>query len=477
MLKFTIKQLCESLTSQIIFHSPEVHKLNLDDFIADIVIDTRQEILPSSVFVAIIGDNYDAHDYLEVAIEKGVALAVVSKYNKNLNLAQIVVSDTRCCLGLIAKKMCDLHQLPMVAITGSSGKTTTKFILNSLLKVKGKVFCSPASFNNDLGVPLTLFSATKSDWAGIFEIGTNHPGEIAYLSNLITKDVAILNNISSAHIGNFKDLKAIAHEKSDIFNLIKQDGWAVIPYETEYSSVMIDKINTLNKIRESKITLKTFGFNNKADIYADNITVNADGCMFDINYSNNKITAKINLLGKHQVLNSLAASLAAIKLGLSLEEIKTGLSMVRAVDRRMSPIKLGNNIVVIDDSYNASPASVTASIDFLSSLPGEKIFVLGDLGELGEHAQQIHINIGLQAKNLNIDKILAFGNYSKYTLQAFSDKKSEQFADKQDLSNTLLEYLNNWDNSQSCTILIKGSNSMRMWEVTELLQASHLNIV
>jgi UDP-N-acetylmuramoyl-tripeptide--D-alanyl-D-alanine ligase len=473
MINFSIRELLDSLDG-IIKNKSELINYDLDyeQLITEISCDSRK-IIPNSIFMAIIGEFHDGHDFLQQVWDAKASVAIVTKINSNISLPQILVTNTKQALGLITNYLAKKWQKPRIAVTGSAGKTTTKFILNAVLQTNGQVLCAESSFNNDIGVPLTLFNAVDEQWAGIFEFGTNHPGEIEYLANLLDYDVAILTNISVAHIGNFASVDAIAEEKSTIFKGLKSNGTAIIWHESVYYDFLVNKIKAINASNTNSnknIKILTFGFDKQADVYADNIEILAHTTKFILNYREQTIDITLPLLGKHQILNALAASAAALQLDIELPNIQDSLTKVKPVTKRMQPVKINENITVIDDSYNANPASVAASLDFLASLPGHKIFVLGDLGELGDLAQLEHEKIGKLAKKLNIDKLLAFGNFSKYTLQAFNNSYN-QFADKQDLSNTLLEYITDYKHHNlPCTILIKGSNFMKMWEVTEYLK-------
>lgn len=470
MIKFSIQELLDSL-DVIIENKGNISnlKLSCDQLISSISCDSRK-IISGNLFVAIRGEFQDGHDFLQQVADANASVAIVTKIHSDIKLPQILVADTKLALGLIAKYIAKKWQKPKVAITGSAGKTTTKFILNTILQTQGNVLCAESSYNNDIGVPLTMFNATDEQWVGIFEFGTNHPGEIQYLASIFPYNIAILTNVSAAHIGNFDSLDAIAEEKSQIFNGVLHNGSIGIWRESEYYNFLVAKITAINKKANNNIKMLSFGFNNQADIYATNIETLSHSTNFRLNYQNNHIDIMLPLLGRHQILNALAASAAALELGLDLSNIKQGLAMVKPVAKRMQSFRITNNITIIDDSYNANPASVAASLEFLAQLPGAKIFVLGDMGELGNLAKIEHEKIGKLASDLGVDKLLAFGNFSKYTLQTFNNS-CNQFADKQDLSNTLLEYITDYERySSKCTILIKGSNFMKMWEVTENLK-------
>lgn len=372
MIDFSIRDLFTALNSHVINKS-QLDKLNieLDINISDIVIDSRK-IQAGGLFVALIGDNADGHEYLPQVKDNGGMIAIVSRYNDKVDLPQILVKNTKLVLGVIARYLYSKWNKPVVTITGSSGKTTTKFILNSILSTKDKTLCAESSFNNDIGVPLTMFQANNQHWAGIFEMGTNHPGEISYLADLVESKVAMLLNVSAGHIGNFTDAEAILYEKSNIFNGLRSNSYAIISFDLIQKSYVINKICEINKSQNKKIKLLTFGLNSAADCYADRIKVTPTYSEFRLNYNNQSEVIKLNLLGEHQILNALAASLAALCLGLSIKQIKQGCELVMPVSKRMHPYHLSKNLFVIDDSYNANPASVAASINFLASLPGKK---------------------------------------------------------------------------------------------------------
>ena len=479
MIKLTVAELLLSLQSSLQSKTSE-RDINVDkNYLVTGIELNSKKVNPGNVFVAIKGLNHDGHKYLNEAKKNGAILAIVSDLQTDVDLPQVLVQNTRLALGDITKYMASQWNKPKISITGSNGKTTTKFILASILQQKAEVLCPIASFNNEIGVPLTMFQANDNQWAGVFEIGTNHPGEITYLTNLIKSDVVILTSVSQTHIGNFKDLTAIAHEKFDIFNNLKRGGTAVYHYDLVHKDILEAKLN-----KQADIKQVTFGFNEQADIWADEIVLGPDRTLFNLNYrTGEKITKaaiQLHLLGKHQVLNALAATAAALALGLTIDDIKEGLSKVRPVNKRMQAIRMTKEAVIIDDSYNASPASVAAALRYLAECMGLKILVLGDLGELGDTAATEHTKIGQLAKELGVDVVFALGNFSKYVSEAFySDnyafegrKYQEGFADKQELSNTVIRCLKDVCQEEiPVTILIKGSNFMKMWEVTDKLVA------
>lgn len=476
MLIFCIRDLMKCLDKVIIKTINFQPGFLYSTVITDIVIDSRK-VVSNNVFVAIKGSNHDGHNFLAEVDNKAAVLAIVEKINEEIDLPQIQVTDTKIALGEITKFLREIWKKPIVTITGSNGKTTTKFMLAKILETKGEVLYSPMSFNNNIGIPLTMINASKRQWAGVFEVGTNHPGEIAYLADLIKSDVAIVTMVAATHIGNFADIDAISEEKFSIYNGLKSKGVAIYSYENSYKKAWAQKLTNKN------LKQLTFGFDAAADVYADQIKLTSANTEFRLNYKNSdekrSITIKLKLLGEHQISNALAAAAAALSLGVGLNSIKLALDLLEPVARRMQPIKLHKNLMVIDDSYNASPASMRAALEYLSACSGKKIAVLGDMGELGNLAQEEHINTGVIAKKLNIDLLFAIGDFSKYTLQAFygDENSGKLFTDKILLSKMLKDYLENYlakiidsnNNNEPITVLVKGSNFMKMWEITEQL--------
>lgn len=492
---FTVENLISCLEELLTNVSVCENSLNYNfkkNTICNIFLDSRK-VVNNSVFITI--DCKDkSSEYLAQAKNNGAILAIVDKdsYNSNIDILQIIVNSTKEALGHICKFLANKWLKPRICITGSNGKTSTKFILESILLANfdnkpEQILCSIKSFNNNIGVPITMFNANKYHEVGIFEMGTNHPGEIAYLSNLIKTNVAVLLNIASTHIGNFNNLDDIAKEKFNIFNNLKDKGVAVFNFDF-YSKYKEQYLNKLLEYKEKKnIKLLSFSLKNKlADVYASEINITSSGSSFKLNFLDKSLNINLNLLGKQQIENSLAAVAAYLgfiivynnKNSISLEKsyennIKQGLENIKSIDRRMQPNIINNNLVIIDDSYNASPKSVNSALEFLSSLEGIKIFVLGDLGELGDNFEIEHKNIGKLAKNLKIDYFYSLGEGAKLANNEFYENNlNYQFTDKKELSNNIIELLknNNILNNTKTTILIKASNFIKLWEVTDLLK-------
>ena len=330
--------------------------------------DTRT-IQPGDLFVALVGPNFDGHKFVEQALAKGAVAAVVSR-TLAMDLPQWVVEDTRIALGQIGLANRLRFDGDVYAITGSSGKTTVKEMLNSILSQNNQVLATKGNLNNDIGVPLTLFELNDSHEVAVIEQGASARGEIGYTTELSLPDVAILNNAMGAHLEGFGSLQGVVETKAEIFSkLSENDGTAVINLDDPNVGYWLDLTQNNRRL--------TFSLNNQeADIYSSEISAAENGCyQFKLHYQDNHVAVQLSVMGKHNVANALAASAAVIAKNMPLQEIAAGLKAFTAVPGRMFPAKAATGALVIDDSYNANPGSVKAAIELLVSLPGESVLV------------------------------------------------------------------------------------------------------
>lgn len=419
-----------------------------------ISIDSRK-IKPSQLFFAIKGEQFDGHNYIEDAIKQGAAAAIISNTHYS-NFPSITVTDTIQALGQLAHFHRSMFTLPVVALTGSCGKTTTKEMIASILKVKGNVLHTPGNRNNHIGVPLTLLELTHSHNFAVFELGANAPGEIMYTTKLVNPDTVLLNNIAPAHVQGFGSIEGVLKAKSEIFSATKS-GQAVINIDDEPYFEQL-------KNSAKHLSVFTFGLNKKADFKAVNIELTPFKSSFTLVCPKGKIRIEYPLAGKHNLYNALAAT-AATSPYVDLEIIAKGLLNLTAIPGRLNYCYLNSTIGLIDDTYNANPKATHAALEYLSTFPGKKIFVFGDMAELGKDTDLYHFDIGSKAKALNIDYCLTHGKFSALTSKAFG--AGLHFINKYDLSNKLLTLI-----QPNTTILVKGSRSARMEEVVEHLKRS-----
>ncbi|MCU1717623.1 UDP-N-acetylmuramoyl-tripeptide--D-alanyl-D-alanine ligase [Pseudomonas sp. 5P_3.1_Bac2] len=414
-------------------------------------------IAPGQLFIALSGPNFDGHNYLAEVQAKGAVAALVERHVAGVDLPQLLVADTRLALGQLGALNRQAFNAPLVAITGSSGKTTVKELLASILRagLNGPVLATRGNLNNDLGAPLTLLELAPEHVAGVIELGANHVGEIAYTVALTQPQVALINNAGSAHVGEFGGPEKIVEAKGEILQGLDARGVAVLNLD--------DKAFATWQQRAGAAQVHSFALTNSdADVYASDLQRDARGCSaFTLHSAAGQTRIQLNLLGEHNVANALAAATAALALDVSLAGIKAGLEAVQAVKGRAAAQLTGSGLRVIDDSYNANPASVCAAIDILAGFPGRTVLVLGDIGELGAWAESGHRQVGSYAKG-KVDALYAVGPLMKFAVEEFA-AGARHFVDQ----NTLIAALH--QEPSDTTILIKGSRSAAMEKVVAAL--------
>ncbi len=423
--------------------------------------DTRT-VLNGQLFVALKGLNFDAHDFAQDAVSKGAAGMIVQRKLK-INVPQIIVPDTQVALGQLAAAWRQQFSIPVIAVTGSNGKTTVKEMIASILKQQGSVLSTRGNLNNEIGVPLTLLQFIASHDSAVIEEGASHPGDIAYLTALVNPTVAVVTNASGAHLEGFGSLDAVARTKGELFESLPEGGTAVINADDEYASLWKSLAGDKNII--------TFGMSADADVRGSlskgysKVAEDFKGCRLEISTSEGECSVLIPLVGRHNAINALAATAAALSSGVKLGVIKKGLESVKQVPGRLQS-KVGiNSARILDDTYNANPASLTVALDVLSTCPGERYLALGDMAELGEKSEGFHEQAGRQAKDSGVSHLYAIGEYSRYAVEAFGEQ-AWHFSAQDQLIDRLREDLN-----ENVTLLVKGSRSSHMDKVVNALVA------
>jgi len=409
-----------------------------------------RSIAKGQLFVGIKGENFDGNTFAMEAIKQGAAAALVSKTNTQA-IPAVVVENARLALGELAHYWRNKFNLPLVAVTGSSGKTTVKEMITAIINAaSGKVLATRGNLNNDIGMPLTLLNMNKDHTHAVIEMGMNHEGEIRYLSKLAAPTIAIVNNAGTAHIGELGSREAIARAKGEIFEYLGADGIAIINADDDFANYW----KSLNKDRK----VITFGLKNAANVTAE-VEVKQGCSAINLKTPNGQIQFSLNVLGEHNIQNALAASAVAVALGVSNVDIANGLANFKPVKGRLNWLEGVNGAVVIDDTYNANPDSMKAAIDVLATQKSTQIFVMGDMAELGIDAAKMHEEIGAYAKQKGIEHFFSFGDLSKLASKEFG--KNAQHFDKLE---ALLEALYK-NMSKDVTVLVKGSRFMKMERV------------
>lgn len=438
-------------------------RLEGDDVAFSSVSTDTRTLQPGDLFVALRGPHFDAHDFVARAAAQGAVAALV-QHPADVPLPQLVVADTRLALGRLASLWRDRFAIPVVAVTGSNGKTTVKEMVAAILRVRGAGLVTRGNLNNDIGVPLTLLRLRGHHPYAVVEMGANHPGEIDYLSRLARPSVAIITNVAPAHLEGFGDITGVAHAKGEIFNGLSEDGVAIINND--------DPRVGLWEVMIARRPRFTFAIRNEADFRATDLQVNAQcGCSFLMHTPAGPVPMSLRLSGRHNVMNALAASAAAHALGVAPGDIKTALEAMTPVSGRLELKEGIGNVRVIDDTYNANPGSVRAALEVLaaSAAQGGTVLVLGDMGELGNATQALHVQVGRQARVIGIDRVYAFGEQACITAGAFGEGATH-YSSQEALITALLRDIREAAFPHSrLTILVKGSRSMRMERVVEAL--------
>jgi len=432
-----------------------------DCMVTSVSTDSRN-ISTQCLFIALKGERFDGHDFATTAISNGAVALLVDhpliNHPLGADIPQLVVADTQQAMGEIAALVRQTVAPICVALTGSNGKTSVKEMLATILSQQHRVLFTAGNFNNEIGVPLTLLRLTEGDEYGVFELGANHSGEIDHTSSLVRPQVALVNNVGSAHLEGFGSLDGVAQAKAEIFNHLAQDGTAIINADDTFAEVMSQRSIGRKQLRFSR------EINVDADVTATAIVADTHGCyQFMLGFDGQGEMVQLPLAGIHQVSNALAAASMSIALGLSLAEIARGFALLKPVKGRMQPHDLGR-VLLIDDSYNANPTSVSAAINWLQQRDGYRCLVLGDLGELGDNAAPLHTSVGLQVKNAAIEALFCCGQLSALTSKAFG---SEHFSAQETLIVALKKHL--ISATGHITVLVKGSRSAAMERVVDSL--------
>ncbi len=418
--------------------------------------DTRK-ITPGCLFVALKGERFDAHDFAEQAKAAGAGALLVSR-KLDIDLPQAVVKDTRLAFGELAAWVRQQVPARIVALTGSSGKTSVKEMTAAILSQCGNTLYTAGNLNNDIGVPMTLLRLTREHEYAVIELGANHQGEIAWTVSLTQPEAALVNNLAAAHLEGFGSLEGVAKAKGEIYTGLPVNGIAIMNADNN------DWLNWKSVIGDRK----TWRFSPNAansDFTATNVHVTSHGTEFTLQTPTGNVDVLLPLPGRHNIANALAATALAMAVGAPLSAIKTGLANLKAVPGRLFPIPLAENKLLLDDSYNANVGSMTAAVHVLSEMPGYRVMVVGDMAELGDESEACHTQVGEAAKASGIDRVLSAGHLSKNISQASG--VGEHFADKAALIARLKALV---EEQQIVTVLVKGSRSAAMEEVVHALQ-------
>ncbi|MFG0888504.1 UDP-N-acetylmuramoyl-tripeptide--D-alanyl-D-alanine ligase [Vibrio sp. CJQ_6] len=452
MIRLSLSQLTTVLDAQLVGE---------DTDIAAVSTDTRS-IAQDALFVALVGERFDAHEFAAQAVAAG-AKALLVERALDVNVPQLVVSNTKTALGQLGSWVHQQCHTPTVAITGSCGKTTVKEMVASILSAKGQVLFTAGNFNNDIGVPLTLLRSTPQDDYAVIELGANHIGEIAYTVGLVKPDVALVNNVAAAHLEGFGSIDGVKRAKGEIYQGLSAGNTAVVNLDSQggalWQSVLADK------------SVKTFSVTeHSADFYPRDIVLNAAGeASFVLVTPIGDVAVKLGIIGKHNVGNALAASALAIEMGATLADIQHGLAHLSKVKGRVDVTELTDHITLIDDSYNASVPAMKAAVDLLGGFSATRWLILGNMAELGEESLALHQQVGEHAAPFQFDYVLTYGHDAKVISDVCHGR---HFASHQDMIMFIEQHLEQQPD-HTHVLIVKGANSAGMSKIVAALKEKY----
>jgi UDP-N-acetylmuramoyl-tripeptide--D-alanyl-D-alanine ligase len=434
----------DALHIQLVGHDADFSSVSTDS----------RTLEPGALFIALQGPRFDGHDYIDVAEARGAAAIMVSR-EVSTPLPMLLVEDTRSALGRMSQARRRHFDLPVIAVTGSNGKTTVKEMIASILSRKAPVLATAGNLNNDIGVPLTLMRLEDQHRYAVIEMGANHAGEIAGLCELANPGISVITNAGGAHLEGFGSLEGVARAKGEIITALPHNGIAVINADDPHAALWMELAGDRETI--------TFGMKNAADVSVDPAAIKQQAdigkgliTQFSIKTPQADIPVVLRLPGMHNVMNAIAAAAVAIGLGVDADSIRSGLERMRSVSGRLAFRKGRDGRILIDDTYNANPSSLAAALDVLSAISTNKILVLGDMGELGTDAAELHRQAGHDARTKGIDHLYATGDLARQAVEAFG-ADAQFFADQEALIAGLESLTGKGD-----VILVKGSRFMKM---------------
>ncbi len=457
-MKLSLKQIHQWLAGSVLVGDGE-------STIARVHTDSRS-LQQGDLFVALNGERFDAHTFLPQAAASGAVAALAEQGLKEAELNGVQVADSRAALGQLAKSWRQQYSLPLIAVTGSNGKTTVTQMLASILRAAwgDDALATQGNFNNDIGVPLTLLRLRSHHQAAVVELGMNHPGEIASLADMAQASVALVNNAQREHQEFMGTVQAVAQENGCAIAALSSDGVAVFPAHDEFSAVWQSLAGQRRCIRFSMQNQP-----NGAEVYLLQAQWRKDHWDITARTHEGDLSAQLHIAGRHNISNALAATAAALGAGVSLAHIAQGLNGFEPVKGRSRAFGIehsGKTIAGVDDTYNANPDSVRAAIDVLAELPAPRVLVLGDMGEVGDQGREFHQEVGHYAKQQGMDHLLCLGDLTQHTADA-AGALAEHFEDIAQLNARVLALL-----PTVSSVLVKGSRFMKMERVVQTLEAA-----
>ncbi|SDQ90788.1 UDP-N-acetylmuramoyl-tripeptide--D-alanyl-D-alanine ligase [Pseudoxanthomonas sp. CF125] len=434
-------------------------ELHGEDLLVDTLTNDTRSLMPGSLYVALRGERFDGHDFAYDAAMRNAAALMVD-HPVEVELPQIVVADTQLALARIATSLQLDRGGKAIAITGSNGKTSVKALTVAILQRAGNTYFNPGNRNNEIGLPLAVIDAPDDADFSIYEMGAGKPGDIAYLTDIITPDVSLVNNVAAAHLERMGSLMGVAQTKGAIHSALAIDGVAVINADDAFAEYFAGLAAGRKILR--------FGLDSTADVTARNIVAGVDGSRFQLVTPQGEAAVELPLPGRHNLLNALAAASLALASGVALATIAEGLAASKPVPGRQVAHVLANGAVLIDDSYNANPGSLVAAIDTLAAAGGEAWLVLGDMRELGDEGEALHADVGRKAKAAGLRRLYTLGPLSAAAALAFGEG-ARSFETHKELADALRVDLSQAADPKTLRCLVKGSRGSAMDRIVTAL--------
>ncbi len=446
-----LREAAEVMGARLVGAGPGFHGVSTDS----------RKVRPGSLFIALRGTRTDGHDHVASAFAGGAVAALVERELSGVG-PLLVVDDAVAGLGRLAAGWRARHDLPLIGITGSTGKTTVKEMAAAILGRRGPVLATRGNLNNHIGLPLTLLELGPGHLGAVIEMGANHAGEIAYLADLARPSVGVVTNAGPVHLEGFGSVAGVARAKGELFAALGAGGTAVINADDPHAEVWYE-------LAADRRTL-SFGIDADADVTTDPGAIEStDGTQprqcFPLSTPLGSTEVTLPFAGRHNVANALAAAAAALVAGADLDAVRSGLATAPVVPGRLQGVSGPGGSLIIDDTYNANPTAFAAAIELLASRPGKRWMAVGDMAELGDDAPRWHTWVGEQARARGIDRLLAVGTLAARAAEAFGED-GEAFTDQEALVGALRDELD-----AGVTLLVKGSRSAHMERVVSALTA------
>ena len=427
---------------------------------SDVTTDSRK-ISENVLFVALKGEKFNGEDFAEDSLKNGAAAVLVSNSAKNISSDRVLrVDDTLTAYQKISKIWRDRFKIPVVAITGSNGKTTTKDLTAAALSSLGEIQKTSANFNNEIGVPLTLLGISEKNRAAVVEIGMRGLGQIENLAKIVQPNIGIVTNVNETHIEILGSIENIAKAKGELVEAIPEGGTVILNADNKFTAEM-------KKFAKNGVKIFTYGLENSADFMAENILIKESSTEFNLKYDGKIFNFEVPVIGRHNVSNSLAAIAAGVSLGISLKNIQKGFSTLATTKMRCEVIRR-DGVTIVNDAYNASPASMRAAIQTVAEIyENRKIAVLGDMLELGEISEKVHREVGAELAKNNFEILVTYGELGKFIADGAKNSGLKNIfvtTTHEEAAKKILEIMQKDD-----VILFKASHGMHFEKIIELI--------